>query len=127
MPRALRTIANPFTRTAIIAFGWAHRRTILRWGRSFWDELRAPHRIEPARLVVIGKVLWAITRDDRLAQARQLRRVRLDGTTLVVDTTPGWKGTARLVDELDDISGITSITDGNGNLLAGSIPATATG
>ena len=127
MPSALRTVVNPFTRTAIIAFAWTHRRTIMRWGRSFWDELRQPNRIDPSRLVVIGRVLWAITRDDRLAQARQLRRVRLDGSTLVVDTTPGWKGAARLVDELDDIAGITAITDAHGNVLAGSIAATATG
>jgi hypothetical protein len=127
MFRALRTVANPFTRTAIIAFVWAHRRTILRWGRSFWNELRQPNRIEPSRLMLIGKVLWAITRDERLAQSRQLRRISLDGTTLVVDTTPGWKGTARLVDELSEIPGITAITDTKGTTLAGSIPTAAAG
>ncbi len=127
MFRAMRTIANPFTRTAIIAFVWAHRRTILRWGRSFWNELRQPTRIDPGRLMLIGKVLLAITRDDRLAQARQLRHVSLDGTTLVVDTSPGWKGTARLVDELSEIPGITAITDARGTPLAGSISASAAG
>ncbi len=44
----LRTVANPFTRTAMIAFAWANRHTILRWGRSFWNELRRPGMIEPA-------------------------------------------------------------------------------
>jgi len=74
---------------------------------------------------LIGRVLWAITREDQLAKARQLKQVRLDGTTLVVDTAPGWRGTARLVDELDDVPGITSIVDARGNLLAGTIPTTA--
>jgi hypothetical protein len=45
----------------------------------------------------------------------------------VVDSTPGWKGTARLVDELGEIPGIAQITDPRGNTLAGSVYATATG
>jgi hypothetical protein len=125
MLRALSKVANPFTRTAIIAFVWTHRRTILRWGRSFWTELRKPGVIEPARLTLIGRVLWTITRDDQLAKAKQLRHVQLDGTTLIVDTSPGWRGTARLVDELDDVPGITRIVDAKGNLLAGTIPTTS--
>ena len=125
MLRTLRRTVNPFTRTAIIAFAWTHRRTILRWGRSFWNELRRPGRISPTRLTLIARVLWTITREEQLAQSRQLKQVRLVGTTLVVDTTPGWKGTARLVDELDEIPGITSITDARGNVLGGTIPTTA--
>lgn len=121
MIRALRTLTNPFTRTAILAYVWAHRRTILRWGRSFWQELNRPGRIDPSRLMLIGRILWVITREEQLAKARQLRQVRLDGTTLVVDTAPGWRGTARLVDELDDVPGISRIVDGHGNVLAGSI------
>lgn len=122
---ALRRFANPFTRTAMVAFAWSHRRTIRRWGRSFWNELRSPGRIDPSRLMLMGKVLWAITSDDRLAQSRQLRHVRLDGSTLVVDATRGWKGSARLVDELSSIEGITAITDTRGRPLEGSIETTA--
>ena len=120
-------LARPFTRTAMIAFAWAHRQTILRWGRSLWNELRAPRRIDTARLMLISKVLWAITREEQLAQARQLRVVRLDGTNLVIDATPGWKGTARLVDHLEEINGISAIVDTHGRPLAGSLPTTATG
>lgn len=127
MLRTFRTIANPFTRTALLAFTWSQRHTILRWGMSLWNELRAPHRIDPTRLMLIGKVLWAITREDQFANARQLRHVRLDGTTLVVDATPGWKGTARLVDELSEIEGISVIVDRRGTPLAGSVETTATG
>ncbi len=121
MFRALRGLANPFTRTAMIAFAWSHRHTIRRWGRSFWNELRAPGSIDPSRMALMGKVLWAITSDDRLAKSRQLRHVRLDGSTLVVDTAHGWTGSARLVDELGSIEGITAITDARGRRLAGSI------
>lgn len=125
MIRRAARLANPFTRTAILAFAWSHRRAIMRWGRSLWSELTRPGFIDPNRLSVIARVLWTITREDDLAKAKQLKHVRLEGTTLVVDTAPGWKGTARLVDELDDISGISAITDARGHLLAGSIPTTA--
>lgn len=125
MFRTVRMMANPFTRTAVIAFAWSHRRTILRWGRSLWSELKRPGFIDPSRLSLIARVLWAITREDDLAKAKQLRHVEIDGTVLVVDTAPGWKGTARLVDALDDIPGISAIADRHGRILAGTIPAAA--
>jgi hypothetical protein len=125
MFRTVRLMANPFTRTAVLAFAWTHRRTILRWGRSLWSELKRPGFIDPSRLSLIARVLWTITRENDLAKAKQLRHVEIRGTTLIVDTAPGWKGTARLVDALDDIPGISAIADSNGRVLAGTIPATA--
>jgi len=106
-------------------FAWQHRRSIMRWGRSLWTELRRPGRIEPRRLQQIGRVLWAITRDDAFAEAKQLREVRLDGDVLVVDVAPGWSRTARLVDVLDDIPGIVAVNDSTGQPLLGSIATTA--
>ena len=125
MFRIARRLTNPLTRTAILAFAWSHRHAIMRWGRSLWTELRRPGRIEPRRLQQIGRVLWTITRDETLSSAGELREVRLEGDVLVVDTTPGWKRTSRLVDALVDISGITAINDSHGRPLAGSIDATA--
>jgi hypothetical protein len=97
----------------------------MRWGRSLWTELRRPGRIDPRRLQQIGRVLWAITRDETLSGASELREVRLEGDVLVVDASPGWKRTARLVDALDEIPGITAINDARGHRLAGSIDAAA--
>ncbi len=113
--------ANPFSRMALITLAYAHRHSILRWGRSLYTELRRPGRIEPRRLQQIGRVLWVITRDDMLSGARQLREVRLDGDVLVIDSKPGWKRQARLVDVLSDIPGITDITDPQGRPLVGTI------
>ena len=64
MIRRVSALLNPFTRTAMLAFAWSHRRTVMRWGRSLYAELRRPGRIEPKRLQQITKVLWAITGDD---------------------------------------------------------------
>jgi len=125
MFRWLRNLANPFSRTALLMLAWTHRRTIMRWGRSFWTELKTPGRIAPQRLTLIGRVLWTITRDEQLAKARQLRHVRLDGDTLVVDTAPNWRGTAHLVDQLATIPGVAAVVDQRGRPLAGSIATTA--
>ena len=125
MFRMARRLTNPLTRSAVLLFAWQHRRAITRWGRSLWTELRGRGRIEPRRLQQIGRVLWAITRDDTLAEAKELRDVRLDGDVLSVDVSPGWKRTSRLVDALDGIPGIVAITDRHGQALTGSIPANA--
>lgn len=126
MFRRLGLLFNPFTRTAVLAFAWSHRRTVTRWGRSLWSELRRPGRIEPERVQQIARVLWAITSDESLSKSKQLREVRLDGDVLVVDATPGWKHTGRLVDALADIPGVTRIVDREGSVLAGTIRASAT-
>lgn len=125
MFRLVRKVVNPFNRTALVLFAWSHRRTIMRWGRSFWTELRSPGPIDRRRLGLIGRVLWTITRDEELAKARQLRHVRLDGDTVVVDAPPTWRGTARLVDELAAIPGITGVVDRQGRPLSGSIESSA--
>ena len=95
----------------------------MRWGRSLYGELRRPGRIEPKRLQTIAKVLWEITSVEELAGARQLREVRLDGDVVVVDVSPGWKRTSRLVDLLHGIDGVTGVVDTSGRPLAGSIEA----
>ncbi|MEO6571889.1 MAG: hypothetical protein ABIO83_10115 [Ilumatobacteraceae bacterium] len=125
MFRGITRLVNPFTRTAMVAFAWSHRRSVMRWGRSLYTELRRPGRIEPRRVQQIARVLWNITSDDELANARQLREVRLDGDVLVVDAASGWKRTAKLVDALSDVPGITRIVDQQGKVLAGSIDTTA--
>jgi hypothetical protein len=122
--RLFSLVLNPFNRLAVAAFVWTHRRSILRWGRSFWAELRAPHRIEPQRLALIARVLWAITRDDRLAKARQLKRVSLDGDVVIVDASPRWSQRHRLVDVLSDVPGVSAVVDARGRRLAGSIDVT---
>ena len=126
MFRRFGMLFNPFTRTAALAFAWSHRRTISRWGRSLWGELRRPGGIEPQRVQQIARVLWAITSDESLSKSKQLREVRLDGDVLVVDAERGWKRTAELVDAVSDVPGITRVVDRDGRALTGTIPATAT-
>ena len=117
--------ANPLNRAAIAGFIWSHRRSIMRWGRSFWHEVKAPSRIDPSRLALMWRVLWSITRDDRLAKAKQLRSVRLDGDTVVVDAASRWKDRSRLVDRLERVEGVSRVVDAQGLQMPGTIETTA--
>lgn len=122
--RILR-LANPLNRAVILGFVWSHRRSIMRWGRSFWNELRSADRIEPGRLALMWKVLWAVTGDDELAKARQLRSLRLDGDVVVVDASRGWRGRSRLVDRLQEVDGVSRVVDVDGDQFAATIETTA--
>ena len=122
LPWSLRRI----NRLALLAFAWSHRRTILRWLRSLWAEIRSPRPLDYQRLRLLGRVLWAITRDDRFSTSEQLRRVQLDGDVVVVDASPGWSGRAHLADELQTIPGVAAVIDRAGRPLEASIVAAAT-
>ena len=63
MSRLFKTVANPFSRTALIMFAWTHRRTIMRWGRSFWTELTQPGRIGRS-VAEVGAIVEAIAAKD---------------------------------------------------------------
>lgn len=107
--RKLLRFANPINRTAVVVFAWAHRHEIKRWGRSIWTELTRGATIEPKRLATLAKVLWAITSDGELSKSPKLRRVRLDGDTVVVDMDRRWKHAERLVERLEEIEGVAAV------------------
>ena len=107
--RLFRRLFNPVTRVAIITWAWNHRHEIRRWGRSLWAELTGPEPISPRRLTTIGKVLWAVATDRQLANARQLRSVRLIGDVVELDVDPRWTRTGRLVSRLEAVDGVREV------------------
>ena len=107
--RVLRRLLNPITRTAILTWSTNHRHEIRRWGRSLWAELTSPTPISPTRLATIGRVLWAVTADRDLSNAKQLRSVHLVGDTVELDVDPNWKRTARLVSLLQSVEGVRAV------------------
>ena len=125
MVSRLFRFANPLNRATMAGFIWSHRRSIMRWGRSFWHEVKSPSRIDPGRLALMWRVLWTITRDDQLGKAKQLRSVRLDGDTVIVDAASRWKGRSRLVDRLQRVEGVSRVVDVQGDHLPGTIDTTA--
>jgi hypothetical protein len=110
MVRPFRRVLTPFTRTAVLAFAWRHRHSILRWGRTLWAELRSPAPIAPARLATIGRVLWAVTSNGEIANSSRLRQVRLEGDTVVLDVEPRWNRTNELIEQLLDVKGVRQVT-----------------
>lgn len=99
----------PRGRAAVVKLLWSHRHHIGRWGRSLWSELRNPEGISPARLATVGKVLVAITSDRKVSRARELRDVRLEGSTVVLRVASGWTRVGQLSDQLLAIEGVDQV------------------
>ncbi|HEY3485688.1 MAG TPA: hypothetical protein VGK49_09900 [Ilumatobacteraceae bacterium] len=114
MFRLFKRALYPFTRTAVLAFVWAHRHEIMRWGRSLYAEITGPGGVTPSRLSTIAQVLWRVTNKQDLSRSRHLKSVRLDGDTLVLDVDPGWRGTPKLVSELSEVNGVRRIVSRTG-------------
>jgi hypothetical protein len=93
----------------MITWGWNHRHEIKRWGRSLWNELTSPAPISPSRVSLIGKVLWAVTKDRDLSNAKQLRGIHLSGDVVELDVDRRWNRTARLVSLLQGVDGVREV------------------
>src|SRR3954470_1596435 len=87
VPSSLRVSLR---RTAIAAFLWTHRHEILRWGRSLWEQVVGRSDISPARAARIGRLLFVIAVDDRLRDAKQLRKVSMAGDDVELDVDERW-------------------------------------
>ena len=112
------------TRTALIAFTWTHRHEILRWGRSLFDQVVAHSDASPTRAARTGRVLFAIAVDDRLRDAKQLRKVTMTGDDVELDVDERWSELPRLVDHVRSVKGVRHVFV-NGNAEVGSVPVAA--
>ncbi|MBA2386571.1 MAG: hypothetical protein H0V69_05700 [Acidimicrobiia bacterium] len=117
MLRRFRTLMNPLSRTAILTVAWSRRQDVMRWGRSLWTELHNPDGISPARLATVGRVLLAVTSDTEASGAKELRQVRLDGDTVVLDVDPRWNRVGRLSDRLLKVKGVKQVMTETGQRL----------
>jgi hypothetical protein len=97
------------TRTALAAFAWTHRHEILRWGRSLYDQLVGQSDLSPARAARTGRVLFSIAADDRLRDAKQLRKVSMTGDDVELDVDERWSELPRLVDHVRSVKGVRRV------------------
>jgi hypothetical protein len=104
------TLLNPVSRVALATFAWNHRHEILRWGRTLYDQLVGRTDVSPARAVRTGKVLLAIASDDRLRNAKQLRKVTMVGDTVDLTVDERWSLLPRLVDRVRSVDGVGVVT-----------------
>ena len=115
MPRFPRllwpsSLLNPVSRIALASFAWNHRHEILRWGRSLYDQLIGRTDVSPARALRTGQLLYAIASDEKLRNAKQLRKVTMIGDDVDVTVDESWKELPRLVERLERVKGVRQIT-----------------
>ena len=115
MPRFPRllwpsSLLNPVSRIALASFAWNHRHEILRWGRSLYDQLIGRTDVSPARALRTGQLLYAIASDEKLRNAKQLRKVTMIGDEVDVTVDESWRELPRLVERVERVKGVRTIT-----------------
>ena len=115
MPRFPRllwpsSLLNPVSRIALASFAWNHRHEILRWGRSLYNQLIGRTDVSPARALRTGQLLYAIASDEKLRNAKQLRKVTMIGDDVDVTVDESWKELPRLVERVERVKGVRQIT-----------------
>jgi hypothetical protein len=105
-----RSLLNPLTRVAVATFLWTHRHEILRWGRSLYEQLIRQTDTSPTRAMRTGRLLYVIASDDQLRDAKQLRKVTLDGDVVNLEVDDYWSQLPRLLDRVRSVKGVRSIT-----------------
>jgi hypothetical protein len=105
-----KTLLNPFGRVAIATLLWNHRHEVLRWGRSLFDQFVGRTDVSPARAARTGQLLFSIASDDRLRNAKQLRRVTMIDDAVDLDVDESWSELPRLLQRVRNVKGVTKIT-----------------
>lgn len=114
-----KALLNPFSRVALATFAWNHRHEVMRWGRTLYDQVVGRTDVSPASAARTGRLLYAIASDDRLRNAKQLRRVTAVGDTVDLEVDGGWAELPRLVERVRGVKGVAHVTV-NGAAAAGS-------
>jgi hypothetical protein len=105
-------VLNPrlfLTRTAIAAFTWTHRHEILRWGRSLYDQVVGRSDVSPARAARTGRLLYTIAIDERLRDAKQLRKVTMSGDDVELEVDERWSELPRLLEHVRSVKGVRHV------------------
>jgi hypothetical protein len=105
-----RSLLNPVTRVAVATFLWAHRHEILRWGRSLYEQLIRQADKSPARAMRTGRLLYVIASDDQLRNAKELRKVSLDGDVVSLEVDDYWSQLPRLLNRVRSVKGVRAIS-----------------
>jgi hypothetical protein len=116
-----RRLLNPVGRLALATFAWNHRHEILRWGRSLYDQLVGRTDVSPGRALRTGQVLYAIAADENLRNAKQLRKVTIDGDDVNLTVDESWRELTRLIERVRSVKGVRRVT------VNGRIPLPADG
>jgi len=103
-------LLNPLGRVALTTLAWNHRHEITRWGRSLYDQFIGRTDVSPARAARTGQLLFVIASDDRLRNAKQLRRVTLIDDTVDLDVDESWSELPRLLQRVRGVKGVAHVS-----------------
>jgi hypothetical protein len=117
-----RFFVNPFTRTAILTFIWAHRHEVLRWGRSLLEHI-VRRDLDPAATMRVTRVLYAVAGDDRFRDAKQLRKVTVDDGVVDLEADQRWPQLPALVETVRSVGGVRDVTVNGAPHVSRVIPA----
>jgi len=104
-----RNMIRGMSRTAMMAFVWSHRHEILRWGRSLYEQVVGRSDVSPARAARTGRLLFTIASDQRLRDAKQLRKVTMTGDDVELEVDERWKELPRLVEHVRSVKGVRHV------------------
>jgi len=119
-----RALLNPFSRVAVATFAWNHRHEVMRWGRTLYDQVVGRTDVSPAHAVRTGRLLFAIASDERLRNAKQLRRVTAIDDTVDLEVDERWAELPHLLARVRGVKGVDHVTV-NGTVSRPPIPARA--
>lgn len=105
-----RALLNPFSRVALATFAWNHRHEVIRWGRTLYDQVVGRSDLSPANAARTGRLLYAIASDERLRNAKQLRRVTAVDDTVDLEVDDRWSELPRLVERVRGVKGVNHVT-----------------
>ena len=120
-----RSLLKPVSRLALMTFAWNHRHEITRWGRSLYDQLIGRTDVSPTRALRTGQLLSAIASDDRLRNARQLRKVTMVGDTVDLDVDERWSELPRLLARVRGVKGVADVHVNGRSTIDSRVPAVA--
>lgn len=102
MPRLL-------TRPLVLALLWGRRHTALLWYRTLRAELSRGRPFDAHRARTLASALMRVTTDGRLANAPELRSLRLDGDVVHADVDGHWARRGVLRATLGAVEGINVV------------------
>jgi hypothetical protein len=107
--RKVRRTLVPFYRSAIIAFLWANRRDVARWGRFVRRASSRNMRPTKQDLMLEARVRASLSSDPLLRQDPSIRDVRVRDGVVVLETPREWHNKSLAVTRLSQVKGVESV------------------
>ena len=119
------SLFKPASRIALMTFAWNHRHEITRWGRSLYDQFVGQTDVSPTRALRTGQLLFAIASDERLRNAKELRKVTMAGDGVDLEVDERWSELPRLVERVRRVKGVAGVHVNGRPELSSRVPAVA--